>query len=80
MKSVFEPPHESMAWRGWGEALGYLPLWNTIILLSSSVTTFCPRRAENNKRKQLISWLIFTVLLGIVFIFLQAEEYSRGLS
>jgi len=78
-EAVFEPPHESMAWRGWGEALGYLPLWNTIILLSSSVTVhFAHVGLKNNKRKQLISWLSFTVLLGIVFIFLQAEEYIEA--
>lgn len=77
--TVFEQAHESMAWRGWGEALGYLPLWNTIILLSSSVTVhFAHVGLKNNNRKQLISWLSLTVLLGIVFIFLQAEEYIEA--
>ena len=27
-----------MAWPGWDHALKWLPLWNTIVLLSSSVT------------------------------------------
>ena len=31
-------PEKSMAWPGWGHALEWLPLWNTIVLLSSSVT------------------------------------------
>lgn len=78
-EALFEPPHESMAWRGWAGALSYLPLWNTIILLTSSVTChFAHVGLKNNNRKQLISWLSLTVLLGIVFLFLQAEEYIEA--
>lgn len=78
-EAIFEPPHESMAWRGWGAALTYLPLWNTIILLTSSVTCHIAHVGlKNNNRKQLIGWLGLTVALGIVFLFLQAEEYIEA--
>lgn len=78
---LFTNPGESMAWRGFGEALDYLPLWNTILLLSSSVTVHIAHTAlKNNDRKKLITWLAITVLLGIVFLFLQAEEYAEAYS
>ena len=76
---VFTNPHESMAWKGWGEASHYLPLWNTILLLSSSVTCHVAHVAlKNNDRKKLITWLSITVLLGVVFMFLQVEEYLEA--
>jgi len=76
---LFTNPNESMAWRGFGEALHYLPLWNTILLLSSSVTVHIAHTAlKSGNRKQLIGWLGATVLLGIVFLFLQAEEYAEA--
>lgn len=78
-EAIFENPDESMAWTGWGDALGYLPLWNTIILLSSSVTVhFAHVGLKNNNRKQLTAWLLVTVLLAIVFLILQVEEYLHA--
>ncbi len=77
---LFENPGESMAWPGFSAALlSYLPLWNTILLLSSSVTVHVAHTAlkESNRRKLNI-WLGITVLLGIVFLFLQAEEYIHA--
>ncbi len=77
--SLFGGPQESMAWAGWSTAAGYLPLWNTIILLSSSVTVHIAHVAlKNNERKKLINWLALTVLLGIIFIILQIEEYIHA--
>ena len=35
---AYEIAKKSMAWPGWDHALKWLPLWNTIVLLSSSVT------------------------------------------
>ena len=78
-ESLFENPEESMAWPGFGAALSYLPLWNTIILLSSSVTVhFAHVALKNNERKRLLQWLGATVLLGALFIFLQIEEYAHA--
>jgi cytochrome c oxidase subunit 3 len=76
---LFENPEESMAWPGFGSALSYLPLWNTILLLSSSVTVhFAHTFLKSGNRKQLNIWLGVSVLLGIVFLFLQAEEYIHA--
>ncbi|PKG55659.1 cytochrome c oxidase subunit 3 [Shewanella sp. GutDb-MelDb] len=63
---------EAMGWTG-------LPLYNTLILLTSSVTLhFAHVGLESNKRKALTIWLAFTILLGIGFLFLQAEEYIHA--
>jgi cytochrome c oxidase subunit 3 len=76
---LFPNPGESMEWPGFGSALGYLPLWNTIILLTSSVTVHIAHTAlKNNNRSQLKLWLGLSVLLGIVFLFLQIEEYLHA--
>lgn len=76
---LFTNPHESMAWKGWSEASHYLPMWNTILLLTSSVTCHMAHVGlKNNDRKKLIGWLSLTVLLGIVFLFLQVEEYLEA--
>lgn len=76
---LFTNPNESMAWPGFAGAAAYLPLWNTILLLSSSVTVHIAHDAlKANQRKKLITWLAGTVLLGIVFLFLQIEEYMHA--
>jgi cytochrome c oxidase subunit 3 len=75
----FANPRESMEWPGFGEMLHYLPLWNTILLLTSSVTVhFAHNFLKSGNRKQLTIWLGITVLLGIVFLILQAEEYMHA--
>ncbi|MEQ8858227.1 MAG: cytochrome c oxidase subunit 3 [Pseudomonadales bacterium] len=78
----FENPGQSMAAPGFG-ALGswmaYLPFWNTVILLSSSVTVhFAHTAIKNQDRGKLIRWLGITVLLGIIFLTLQVEEYVHA--
>jgi len=56
-----------------------LPLINTIILLTSSVTLhFAHTNLEKANRKPLIIWLALTVILGIAFLCLQVEEYSHA--
>lgn len=63
---------EAMPWTG-------LPLINTIILLTSSVTLhFSHINLEKANRKPLIIWLALTVMLGISFLSLQVEEYSHA--
>lgn len=63
---------QSMPWYG-------LPLINTIILLASSVTLhFAHKAIESNKRKQLTVFLLITVLLGFIFLGLQAQEYVHA--
>ncbi len=63
---------QAMGWQG-------LPLYNTVILLISSITLhFAHVGLEQNKRKQLTAFLTITVVLGVVFLFLQAEEYVHA--
>ncbi len=70
--SMFTAPKEAMAASG-------LPAINTAILLSSSVTvTWAHHALRSGKRSQLIAGLALTILLGILFIFFQAEEYMQA--
>jgi cytochrome c oxidase subunit 3 len=62
----------AMGWYG-------LPLLNTIILLTSSVTVhFAHIALEQDKRSRLKFWLGATVLLGFTFLFFQIEEYVHA--
>ena len=57
----------------------HLPLLNTLLLLASSVTlTISHHALRANNRSQLIIWLAITVILGVVFLFFQAEEYIEA--
>lgn len=57
----------------------HLPLLNTVLLLTSSVTlTIAHHALRANNRKQLIIWLAITVFLGALFLFYQAEEYIEA--
>jgi len=78
---VFQGPHESMAAPGLGSWGSYLPFWNTVVLLTSSVTVhFAHTAIKNQQRTKLLTWLGLTVLLGIIFLVLQAEEYVHAYS
>jgi cytochrome c oxidase subunit 3 len=77
--SVFTNPGESMASPGVASWGGYLPFWNTVILLTSSVTVhFAHTAIKDQQRTKLLSWLGLTVLLGIAFLILQVEEYIHA--
>ena len=67
--SVFE---EVIPWNG-------LPLINTIILLSSGVTvTLAHHALKHNNRSGLCWWLLATVVLGFLFVYLQMSEYGHA--
>lgn len=56
-----------------------IPFWNTAILLSSSVTvTIAHHALIANQRAKLILWLALTVVLGVIFLVLQASEYHHA--
>lgn len=62
----------AMGWYG-------LPLANTVILLVSSVTLhFAHVGLEQNKRLLVKIWLGLTILLGVIFLGLQAYEYIHA--
>ncbi|MDX9717859.1 MAG: cytochrome c oxidase subunit 3 [Thauera sp.] len=63
---------QAMPWSG-------LPLWNTLILLASSVTLLVAHVAiEQGNRLRLKVFLAITVLLGVSFLFLQGYEYMHA--
>src|SRR6056300_436971 len=70
---VFAGPDQSMAFPGWANIFKWLPLWNTMILLTSSYTCHVAHHKlkVDNDRKGFNTWLGLTVVLGIVFLFLQ---------
>lgn len=69
---MFAPPKEVIdPW--------HLPLINTVLLVSSSVTvTIAHHALKNGHRGALKLWLAITILLGIAFLSLQAKEYHEA--
>ncbi|TMM45672.1 cytochrome c oxidase subunit 3 [Colwellia ponticola] len=64
----------AMGWFG-------LPLLNTILLLTSSITAhFAHSALIKNNRSALKTWLGLTIVLGLAFIFFQVLEYAHGYS
>ncbi len=56
-----------------------IPLLNTLLLLASGFTlTMAHWALKKAKRRDLVLWLVATVVLGIVFLFYQAEEYVHA--
>ena len=55
---VFEGPYRHMSFPGWGNLLHWLPLWNTMLLLSSSFTVHIAHLGlKAGNRLQLAVWL-----------------------
>jgi len=72
---------KSMSIPGFSHLLHWLPMWNTILLLSSSVTLHYAHHALlHDDRKKFIRLLAVTVALGIVFLYLQYLEYGEAYS
>ncbi|MGH8435900.1 MAG: cytochrome c oxidase subunit 3 [Pseudomonas sp.] len=69
---LFPPPKEVIS--PWD-----LPLINTILLVSSSVTvTIAHHALRKGHRKPLKLWLALTILLGLTFLTFQAMEYIEA--
>jgi cytochrome c oxidase subunit 3 len=76
---TFIGAHTSMAFKDAHVWWKWLPLWNTIILLSSSFTCHLAHAGIlNGDRKKFNLWLAITVLLGIIFLYFQATEYHEA--
>lgn len=79
--SLFTNPHDGLNVKEWSFSFlsGYLPFWNTVILITSSVTLHYAHvalKAEN--RQRLIQWMVVTVALGLIFLVLQVLEYREA--
>jgi cytochrome c oxidase subunit 3 len=75
----FTSPETSMSFSEVTAWYKWLPLWNTIILLSSSVTVHIAHMGilDGNKSKFNL-WLGITVLLGMLFVGVQIFEYYEA--
>ncbi|PJE79580.1 Cytochrome c oxidase subunit 3 [invertebrate metagenome] len=57
----------------------HLPLLNTLLLVTSSITVTLSHHAlRKNNRKRLKQWLILSLALATTFIIFQAEEYMTA--
>ena len=72
-------PDQNMGFASVESVWTWLPLWNTIVLLTSSVTVhFAHTALKNENRKGFNLWLGITVALGFIFLVLQVEEYIHA--
>ena len=78
-EAVTVGPGESMYLHSISSIFTWLPLWNTIVLLSSSGTVhFAHMALKDNNRKRFNFWLGITVALAFIFVILQAVEYYEA--
>jgi cytochrome c oxidase subunit 3 len=76
---TFVSPQTSMDFSEVEKWWHWLPMWNTMILLSSSVTCHIAHLGIlNNDRKKFNLWLTITVVLACIFLVLQYEEYYEA--
>lgn len=75
----FTGPDQSMSYGSVDSIFSWLPFWNTVVLLTSSVTVhFAHTALKRNNRKHFNRWLGATVALGGFFLVLQVEEYIEA--
>ena len=76
---VHAGPVKNMAFPGLRDMLGWLPFWNTVLLVTSSVfLEFAHHALKHGKRNVFNFWLGMTLLFGFSFVGLQALEYHEA--
>jgi cytochrome c oxidase subunit 3 len=76
---TFTSPHTSMSFADAHVWWHWLPMWNTLVLLTSSLTChFAHSGILAGDRKKFNLWLTITVLLGAIFLVLQVMEYREA--
>ncbi len=76
---TFVSPETSMSFADAHHWWQWLPMWNTLVLLSSSVTVHIAHTGIlDGDRKKFNKWLAITVGLGIFFLLLQYLEYHEA--
>ena len=77
--AAFALAEKNMSFPGFSHMLAWLPLWNTIVLLSSSVTVHIAHLGLKAGKKRIFNiWLGITVALALIFVGLQAVEYYEA--
>lgn len=75
----FSGPDNTMKWPGFSNLLTWLPFWNTLLLVTSSVfCEFAHHALKKNDRTKFNLWLFLTLLLGFIFVGVQAYEYYEA--
>lgn len=79
--ALFKGPEHDLGFPGWAKIGTWLPLFGTIILMSSSWTVHWAHSAikHGDNRKWFNIWLGLTVLLGATFLCLQVYEYYEAI-
>ena len=84
-QAAFLGPGEEMSFGtayqegGLAGVLGWIPLYNTILLVSSSVTVHIAHlNLKKNNRQKFQIWLALTLIMGYAFVVLQAVEYYEA--
>jgi cytochrome c oxidase subunit 3 len=76
---VFVSPNTSMAFSEVAAWWHWLPMWNTLVLLTSSVTVHIAHLGLlKGERGKFNFWLGLSVVLACIFLFLQYEEYYEA--
>ncbi len=77
---LLKPPDTGLFQEAKGTiAVWQVPVLNTVVLVSSSVTIYFAHEAlRRDQRTRLRNWLLVTVLLGFTFVGLQATEYVHA--
>jgi len=75
----FQGADKSMSWPGWANLFSWLPFWNTVILVTSSVTCeFAHHALKHGDKKKFNVWLFVTLALAFIFVGCQAYEYYEA--
>ena len=76
---VFTGPERNMSFASADSLFKWLPFWNTLLLVSSSVwCEFAHHALKKNERSKFNFWLFITLLCGFSFVFLQYKEYHEA--
>jgi cytochrome c oxidase subunit 3 len=76
---IFNGPEKNMSWPGFAQAAHWLPLWNTVLLVTSSVTCeFAHHALKASNRGAFKAWLGATLILAFAFVYLQGVEYHHA--
>tara|TARA_R110002111_G_scaffold116578_2_gene178011 strand:- start:471 stop:1199 length:729 start_codon:yes stop_codon:yes gene_type:complete len=76
---TFVSPNTSLSFEDAHVWWHWLPMWNTLVLLTSSLTCHIAHMGIlAGDRKKFNLWLGITVALGIIFLYLQYMEYHEA--